>query len=41
MVCAARPSVKRVLDMIGLPRVVSVFDNLEEAQAYFLRRSVA
>jgi anti-sigma B factor antagonist len=41
VVCSARPSVKRVLDMIGLPRVVNVFDNLDEAQAYFLRRSVA
>jgi anti-anti-sigma factor len=41
VVCAPRPSVKRVLDMIGLPRIVHVFDNLDEARAYFLRRSVA
>ncbi len=41
VVCAARPSVQRVLEMVGLHRVVNVFDNLPEAQAYFSGRAVA
>jgi anti-anti-sigma factor len=41
VVCSARPSVKRVLEMVGLPRIVNVFDTLDEAQAYCLRRFVA
>jgi anti-anti-sigma factor len=41
VVCSARPSVKRVLEMVGLPRIVHVFDTLDEAQAYCLRRFVA
>ena len=35
VVCAARPSVQRVLEMVGLHRVVNVFSSLREAQAYF------
>jgi anti-sigma B factor antagonist len=35
-VCAAKPSVARVLQIVGLSRVVNVFDTLDEAQAYFV-----
>jgi anti-sigma B factor antagonist len=41
VVCSARPSVKRVLEMVGLHRIVNVFDTLPEAQAYFSGRAVA
>ncbi len=41
VVCSPRPSVKRVLDMVGLPRVVHVFGTLSDAQSYFTERSVA
>jgi anti-anti-sigma factor len=34
-VCSAKPSVGRVLEIVGLPRIVTVFDNLEEAEDYF------
>lgn len=41
VVCCARPSVQRVLEMVGLNRVVSVFGTVAEAQAHFERRAVA
>jgi anti-sigma B factor antagonist len=41
VVCAARPSVQRVLEMVGLPRLVNVFGSLADAQAYFSGRAVA
>jgi anti-anti-sigma factor len=41
VVCAARPSVQRVLEMVGLDRVVHVFASLRDAQEYFLGRAVA
>lgn len=41
VVCAARPSVQRVLEMVGLHRIVHVFQTLAEAQAYFTGRAVA
>jgi anti-anti-sigma factor len=41
VVCAARPSVQRVLEMVGLHRVVHVFGSLREAQEYFSGRAVA
>jgi anti-sigma B factor antagonist len=41
VVCGARPSVQRVLEMVGLHRIVNVFGTLDEAQAYFSGRAVA
>jgi anti-sigma B factor antagonist len=41
VVCAARPSVQRVLEMVGLHRIVHVFPTASEAQAYFSGRAVA
>jgi anti-anti-sigma factor len=41
VVCAARPSVQRVLEMVGLHRIVSVFQTVTEAKDYFSRRAVA
>jgi anti-sigma B factor antagonist len=41
VVCGARPSVQRVLEMVGLHRVVNVFATIGEAQAYFSGRAVA
>ena len=35
VVCCARPSVARVLDMVGLGRVVAVVGNVDEAIASF------
>jgi anti-sigma B factor antagonist len=34
-VCAPRPSVGKVLQIVGLARLVNVFDTLEEAEEYF------
>jgi anti-anti-sigma factor len=36
VVCSARPSVGRVLEVVGLPRVVVVARNLDEAKARLL-----
>jgi anti-sigma B factor antagonist len=36
VVCAVRPSVGRVLDLVGLNRIVAVAGTLREAQAHFL-----
>jgi len=36
VVCAVRPSVGRVLDLVGLNRIVAVVGNLREAEAHFL-----
>jgi anti-anti-sigma factor len=36
VVCAVRPSVRRVLDLVGLNRIVAVVGNLREAEAHFL-----
>jgi anti-anti-sigma factor len=35
VVCAARPSVRRVLQLVGIPRVVTIVDTVPEAHAYF------
>jgi anti-sigma B factor antagonist len=36
VVCSVRPSVARVLDLVGLNRIVSVVNTLNDAQAHFL-----
>ena len=41
VVCAARPSVRRVLQLVGIPRVVTIVDTLKEAQAYFTNTALA
>ena len=35
VVCAARPSVRRVLQLVGIPRVVTIVDTVQDARAYF------
>ena len=37
VVCSVRPSVARVLELVGLNRIVAVLGDLDEAEAYFLR----
>ena len=41
VVSSARPSVKRVLEIVGLPRIVNIFDEVGQALAYFSRQEVA
>jgi anti-sigma B factor antagonist len=41
VVCAARPSVRRVLQLVGIPRVVTIVDSVKEAQAYFRQPGMA
>jgi anti-anti-sigma factor len=36
VVCSVRPSVARVLEIVGLDRIVSIVGNMNEAKAYFL-----
>ncbi|HTW08607.1 MAG TPA: STAS domain-containing protein [Acidimicrobiales bacterium] len=36
VVCSVRPSVGRVLELVGLNRIVTVVSNLRDAQAHFL-----
>jgi anti-anti-sigma factor len=36
VVCAVRPTVARVLDLVGLNRIVPVVGNVREAKALFL-----
>lgn len=40
-VCAPRPSVSRVLQMVGLPRIVTVTGSPKEAVEYFAGPAVA
>jgi len=37
VVCSARPSVGRVLELVGLDRIVAVVSKVDEAEAYFAR----
>jgi anti-anti-sigma factor len=37
IVCSPRPSVDRVLQIVGLPRIVDVFATVSDAKAYFLQ----
>lgn len=41
VVCAARPSVRRVFQLVGIPRVVTIVDTVKDAQAYFMDASAA
>ena len=41
VVCAARPSVRRVLQLVGIPRVVTIVDSVREAQAYLTQPGMA
>lgn len=41
VVCSPRPSVNRVFEIVGLPRVVSILKSVEAARAYLLRPGVA
>lgn len=36
VVCSVRPSVARVLDLVGLNRIVAVVSSVDEAEAHFL-----
>jgi anti-anti-sigma factor len=40
VVCAARPSVRRVLQLVGIPRVVTIVDSVKDAQAFFVHPGV-
>ena len=39
VVCSPRPSVDRVLQIVGLPRIVDVFGTVSDAKAYFAREA--
>lgn len=41
VVCRPRPSVNRVLQLVGLPRIVYVARDLDEAKSHFLARKTA
>lgn len=41
VVCAARPPVRRVLQLVSIPRVVTIVDSVKEARAYLLRPDLA
>jgi anti-anti-sigma factor len=41
VICAPRPSLNRVLDVIGFSCIVSVFDTAADAQAHFVQPAVA
>ena len=39
VVCSPRPSVDRVLQIVGLPRIVEVFGTVSDAKAYLAREA--
>ena len=41
VVCSARPSVRRVLQLVGIPRVVTIVDSVRDAQAYLKQPGMA